>query len=657
MVSHDQSQAKPSLLRRVFSRANVVALGVSVVAFVIALTIDDTNGWVFWSAVVAGAIGGVVWYIMASRSNEGSAVGVLRSTPLLGSIPEDDEGPAPAMSGGDTADRYTGLLREVEGHTSGRVLLVSSPGPGQGASSVALNLSIAAAKAGRRVMLVDADPSPHGLSQFLSSGSSPGLSDVAAGTATLTEASRMWTLDDGSKFPMLPSGEDIADSGALKGLLVADALDVVSEHADLILIDVPPVLWSDVAPELGAHADGTILVVSDSASPEVVTSALEELEAAGAPVVGYVRNRSNSRTAYAPHRGRSALVRAVGLALALLVGYSIYTGAQLLYSWLNVETEAYEPEAVAQLTVEQPVEAAPEEDVVELVPEDQEALPAPPPVQTPTEAYETMLLIGSDQIAGASDVVIYLVRPTNGADPFMVSFPRDLYVENPCTGGNTRINTLIKGCRSEDINGPTLLSAKVSELTGIEVDHFAWFEFEGFVDVVDAVGGIELCFENPVRDFKAKLDMPAGCTQATGEQTLAWVRSRKTQQNINGSWRSVPGSGDLTRNQHQQDVILELFTKLKTFDSPTQLTTTVASVAGAFVLDDEVGLAEAVELAWGLRAIELEDIRRIELPVRLTRSTKGQSILVTTASFDEVLLEEFGRDLPTEDRENAAAPG
>ncbi|MDJ0792310.1 MAG: hypothetical protein QNJ71_10480, partial [Acidimicrobiia bacterium] len=174
-MSHDQSQAKPSLLRRVFSRANVVALGVSVVAFVIALTIDDTNGWVFWSAVVAGAIGGVAWYVMASRSNEGSAVGVLRSTPLLGSIPEDDEGPAPAMSGGDTADRYTGLLREVEGHTSGRVLLVSSPGPGQGASSVALNLSIAAAKAGRRVMLVDADPSPHGLSQFLSSGSSPGL--------------------------------------------------------------------------------------------------------------------------------------------------------------------------------------------------------------------------------------------------------------------------------------------------------------------------------------------------------------------------------------------------------------------------------------------------------------------------------------------------
>ena len=54
------------------------------------------------------------------------------------------------------------------------------------------------------------------------------------------------------------------------------------------------------------------------------------------------------------------------------------------------------------------------------------------------KAQEVKRLI--DGVPGAADVILYLVRPTNGAEPFMVSLPRDLYVENPCTGGNTRIN-------------------------------------------------------------------------------------------------------------------------------------------------------------------------------------------------------------------------
>ena len=665
MANHDQTDTRPSRLRRVFSAANVVAFTVAVGSFYVSLLLNDSNAWVVWSAVIGGLLGGLAWYLISWWTGRSRNDDPLTAIPLLGTIPDDQRGPAPAMGNGEAADRYTGLLREIEGHTTGSVLLVSSPSPGQGASSVALNLAIAAARAGRRVMLVDADPSPHGLGQFLSSGSSPGLSDVADGTATLAEASRMWTLEDGTRFPMLPSGDGLADSTDLDGILVADALDVVSEHADLLLIDVPPVLWSDATPDLGAHADGTILVTSASASSTVVADAIDRLAAVGAPVVGYVRNRSKSVAAVGPRHLRSALGRAALFTIVLALGSAVYTGAQLLYSWNSVETQAYEPEAVADLAAEAPPETAATEETVELEEEDAAALPPPPVEVAPTEAFETMLLIGSDEVAGASDVILYLVRPTNGADPFMVSLPRDLYVENPCTGSSTRINTLIKGCQSEDINGPTLLSFTVGEITGIEVDHFALFDFDGFVDIIDAVGGVEICVEYAVRDRQAELSLPAGCTQATGEQALAWVRSRKTQQNVNGSWRSVPGSSDLSRNQHQQDVIIELFSRLKTFDSPTQLTTTVASVADAFILDDGLGLPEAIDLAWGLRAIELDEIRRIEIPVRLTRSTKGQSILVATVSFDEVLIAEYGDELPIEpgvdgegsDDETAAAPG
>jgi LCP family protein required for cell wall assembly len=496
-------------------------------------------------------------------------------------------------------------------------------------------------------MLIDADSSSNGIGRFLSSGRTPGLSDVARGDASLAEATRMWKLEDDLTFPMLPSGDATTDSGDLAGVLVADALDIVSEHADLIIIDVPPVMWSSATPELGAHADGTVLVLTDTADPQAVSSARAQLESAGAPVVGYVRNRSKG-SSLVPHRVRTAMLTGVGLAALLLLGFGAYTGAQLFNSWNQVERDPLDIEAVVAMEQsDEPREAPDPEEDVEL--EDGDAGTLPPPEQTPTEAYETLLIIGSDEIAGAADVILYLVRPTNDADPFMVSLPRDLYVENPCTGGNSRINALIKGCPSQDINGPTLLSHQVGTITGIEVDHFAMFDFDGFTEIIDAVGGVEVCVEYPVRDAKAELDLPAGCTQATGEQALSWVRSRKTQQLVNGSWSSVPGASDLQRNQHQQDVLLQLFTRMKEFGSPKELTTKVRSLADTFILDDGLTVTKAVNLAWGLRSLDIETIKRLEIPVRLTRSKTNQSILVATASFDDVLEEAYGEDLPTED--------
>lgn len=636
------------MMRRLLSSTTLIAVGVGALVFYVSLLIRDTNAAVLVAALIGGAAGAITWYVLTRRAAGPDLTSALEGAAYLGAVPDDAGGPAPALTEEEIADRFTGILREIEGSTTGRVLLVSSPGPGQGASSVALNLSVAASRAGRRVMLIDADASANGIGKFLSSGTSPGLSEVATGTATLAEATRMWTLEDGASFPMLPAGADPTDSSDLAGILVADALDVVSEHADLVIIDVPPIMWSDATPELGAHADGTVLVLTDAADPASVSAARTRLEAAGAPVLGYVRNRSRGGS-LVPHRLRDAVLGAGALALVLLLGYSAYTGIQLINSWNQVDKDPLDIDAVVAMQESDEPRAAPDPEDEIVFEDGEDAAPPPTPTTVPTEAYETLLIIGSDEIAGAADVILYLVRPTNGADPFMVSLPRDLYVENPCTGGNSRINSLIKGCPSEGINGPTLLSYQVGAITGIEVDHFATFDFEGFTAIVDSIGGVEVCVEYPVRDAKAQLDLPAGCTQATGEQALAWVRTRKTQQLVDGSWSSVPGASDLQRNQHQQDVLIQLFTQMKSFDSPTELTTKVRSLADNFTLDDGLSVTAAVNLAWGLRSIEIDAIKRLEIPVRLTRSRSGQSILVATATFDEVLAEAYDGDLPTED--------
>ncbi|MFV1969813.1 MAG: CpsD/CapB family tyrosine-protein kinase, partial [Acidimicrobiia bacterium] len=292
MSGAQSSETRQPLHTRVFTAANILSATAAVVVFLLGVTAWDTNLGIIAAGVAAGTVTTFVWWLVSRLTAGPSLESSIDRLALLSSIPVDTSGPAPTLNDGAAIDRYTGLLREIEGRTTGQTLLISSPGPGQGASTVALNLAIAATKAGRRTMLVDADPSPNGLGRFLSTGSSPGLSDVAAGTSTLSEAARMWDLADGTRFPMLPSGDSLSDAEGLDGVLVADAIDIISERADLILIDVPPVLWSSATPQLGTHADGTILVFADSADPATVTAAIHDLEDAGAPVLGYVRNRS-----------------------------------------------------------------------------------------------------------------------------------------------------------------------------------------------------------------------------------------------------------------------------------------------------------------------------------------------------------------------------
>jgi LCP family protein required for cell wall assembly len=233
-------------------------------------------------------------------------------------------------------------------------------------------------------------------------------------------------------------------------------------------------------------------------------------------------------------------------------------------------------------------------------------------------------------------VIILAMLPSNDTAPFMVSLPRDLYLPNRCRQTYTRINANLAGCGA-DVNGPTLLALAVEDFTGVHVDHFALFDFEGFEDVIDEVGGIEICVDNPVRDRDADLSLPGGCTDATGAQALAWVRSRHTQELVNGTWRTIPGVNDLTRNTRQQDVILQMLAKLRSFDSVGDLTGKIGALTQFFTFDDQLGISDAISIAWGLRDLNLNTIIRIEIPVADHLTPGGAQVLVPTTSFNELL--------------------
>ncbi|MEA3511924.1 MAG: LCP family protein [Actinomycetota bacterium] len=625
--------------RRLLAPANVLSVVAGVIVFILGVVAWDTNQGVLVSAIVAAFVTGIVWLIWWSVSGPPDFSRIL-GVPRLGSIPDDDTGPAPALAdeSSGTSDAYRDLLTEVEGHTSGQILLVSSPGPGQGASTVALNIAISATQRGRRVALIDGDVDGHGVSRFLSTGSVPGLAELADGSSTLADSTRMWEIGPDSVLPVVPSGSpEGMPEDALAGAGLAASIDRIAERADAVLIDAPPIAWAGATAPLAAHADGTILVVTDAATEATVVDSRDRLSKAGAPVIGYVENRTKPPSFWRLPVVRM-LKRTAGAFVAIALVYTGFTGYQIYDSWSGVERQAMDTSEAEVLLP--PTSTPPPADVVEddpEVPPLEEVVVAAPTIEG---AYRSLLLVGSDEAADLADVILLTVLPADDElDPFMVSLPRDLYVPNRCTDSYGRINATLRDCG--DVNAPTMLSLTVEDFTGIKVNNFAIFDFDGFAEVIDGVGGIEICADYPMRDEKAQLDFPGGCVTADGAMALAWVRSRHTQQLVNGQWRSVPGAGDLMRNQHQQDVIVKLASKLRTFESPSDLSAKIEELSNAFTVDESLGISDALSLAWSLRDIDVATIQRLVIPVKLGRTTSGQSILRATVPFDEVLAESY----------------
>ncbi len=137
-----------------------------------------------------------------------------------------------------------------------------------------------------------------------------------------------------------------------------------------------------------------------------------------------------------------------------------------------------------------------------------------------------MLILGIDRTPdgtnlGRSDtnilVTVRPLRPYIGA----LSIPRDLWVTIPGVGEN-RINTAHYFAEVQDPgSGPDAALETIRQNFGLSVEHYIRLKFDGIVDVVDALGGLDVELENPMGG------LPAGEHNLTGEQALVFVRDRQ----------------------------------------------------------------------------------------------------------------------------------
>lgn len=235
-----------------------------------------------------------------------------------------------------------------------------------------------------------------------------------------------------------------------------------------------------------------------------------------------------------------------------------------------------------------------------------------------------------------ADVVMVLIRPRDNADQAAImSIPRDLWVDKVCGEGSQRVNESLEGCGS--LNGPTVLVETVEELIGVQVDHFAMVDLQGFQGAVDAVGGYEICVGRPVRDSRANLELPAGCTLADGEQALAWLRSRQTQELTDQGWKTVEGASDLMRNERQREFMVSMMSRVADFSNPSEIYGIAQAVAPFVTVDAGLSLMDAVGLATTLRGLDEGSVVELEIEVVDHYTDAGAAVLLAVSDPAEMV--------------------
>lgn len=241
--------------------------------------------------------------------------------------------------------------------------------------------------------------------------------------------------------------------------------------------------------------------------------------------------------------------------------------------------------------------------------------PAPVPTKEGVEeAPLNFVLMGSDTRGGErgrSDVLQLLHIPGDRSGAYLMSIPRDTWVDIPGRG-KAKINA------AYSYGGAGLTVETMESLLDVRMDHTVIIDFEGFVRVIDALGGVTVTNKYP--SSSGGFDFPEGEIELTGESALQYVRERK----------NLP-AGDFSRGERQRDVVMAVVKKIAsagTLADPGKFREVVTTLGPNFTVD--VGLTNDViidlAMAMGTNAT---NIRSFQFPVSGTdTSSDGQSIVI-----------------------------
>ena len=242
---------------------------------------------------------------------------------------------------------------------------------------------------------------------------------------------------------------------------------------------------------------------------------------------------------------------------------------------------------------------------------------AAPPNIAAIDGGVNLLLVGSDSRAGQgeaygdetsnlNDVTMLLHISQDHSSASVISFPRDLVVSIPeCPDGDGGTSDAMS---AQPINVTLLYGGlpctvlTVEKLTGLEIPFAAEVQFNGVIEMSNAVGGVPVCVASPIDDEWTNTHLPAGTHQLQGVDALQYLRSR----------HGVGDGGDLSRISSQQVFLSSLVRTIKSSDTLTDVTKLYGlAKAAASNMQISTSLSSPdtmVSIAVALKDIPLENI-------------------------------------------------
>jgi LCP family protein required for cell wall assembly len=231
-------------------------------------------------------------------------------------------------------------------------------------------------------------------------------------------------------------------------------------------------------------------------------------------------------------------------------------------------------------------------------------------------------------ISTNSDTMMIVHVPAHGSSVSVVSLPRDSWVDIPGHGMN-KINAAF------GLGGPKLMVQTLEQDTGLTINDYIEVNFPGFVKVVNALGGVNICLPFAVDDHDSGLHMPAGPHHVNGVTALEFVRDRHSF-----------ALSDLARISDQQQLLSSMLREAissGTLANPVKLSDFLSAVTSAVKVDQRLNVTR---LADRLAGISPSQVTFMTVPVANINYTTptGESAVLWNSQAAAQLFAELKAD-------------
>ena len=251
------------------------------------------------------------------------------------------------------------------------------------------------------------------------------------------------------------------------------------------------------------------------------------------------------------------------------------------------------------------------------------------------EEIKRLKVGGTDVAAGKRSDTMLLIHISKKRDKAaIISIPRDSYAlipEHNNSQGKVIPAAYSKINSAYNWGGAPLLIETLESMSDLRIDHYVELNFVGFVRMVDALGGVEICTKKDINDPKSHLTLPAGTHVLDGVDSLKFVRTRV-----------FDGLGDLGRMKRQQEfasAMLRKATSAGVLLNPVKMVDFINSALDSVVTDEGLSQGDLLTLGKQLRNLSASNVRTLTIPLKYYNYNKnGVSAAVL---WDPVLAPEL----------------